>query len=567
MGAKETKALSAEENIFDKSSIWKILFQIAPPVMLAQLIQAMYNIVDSYFVGKYSGDGLSALAVIYPVQLIITAIAVGTGVGVNTKMSQDYAKSRNQKANRTAGTGLLLAILSWAVFSAVSTLILKPYVRMSVNSPAAVDYAMVYGRIVCFGSLGIFLESTWSKVHQARGNMKLPMIAQVAGALTNIVLDPILIFGTGKIPAMGIAGAAYATIAGQFVAALITVSGIRMPPPLRLFPLYTRKIYQLGFPNIFMQLLFTVYIVALNVILGSFADEAITVLGLYYKVQSFFFIPLYGLQTCIVPLLSYTHAKQNYERCREILRKVCLLSGAFMLAGVLCFEGIPRQLLSIFSQDPQVYAIGIPAFRIIGISFFPAVLSLTMPVFFQAIGKGKPSILLSLTRQIFCLIPLFWIFSRYSLNAAWAAFPVSEIITGTVGLFLLIRQNHLWNIEIKNRSKDSERSKITMKLITAIISKKDSDTVCQALTEGGFYFTKMISSGGFLRAGNTTVLIGTEEEKVKQAISIIREHCSKRTENVSTPIADPTAGAPGMSQVVVGGATVFVTPVEEFEKM
>ena len=558
---------SPEQNIFDTPSIWRILLKIAPPVMLAQLIQAMYNLVDSYFVGKYSGDGLSALAVIYPVQLIITAIAVGTGVGVNTKMSRDYARGRNQQANRTAGTGLLLAIASWALFSVLCLFIMRPYIRMSVTAPAAVEYAMTYGKIVCLGSLGIFLESMWSKVHQARGNMKLPMIAQVAGALTNIVLDPILIFGKGPIPALGIAGAAWATVAGQVVAAIITSSGIRMPPPLRLLPIYASKIYALGFPNIFMQLLFTVYIVALNIILGSFADEAITVLGLYYKVQSFFFIPLYGLQTCIVPFLSYTHAKGDYTRCKAILNKVCLLSAAFMLAGVLCFELIPQPLLSIFSQDPKVYAIGIPAFRIIGISFFPAVYSLTMPVFFQAIGKGRPSILLSLTRQIFCLIPLFWIFSKFSLTAAWAAFPASEIITGSVGLYLMARQMHLWNIEQHSRKNTNERNKITMKLITAVISKKDSDTVCQSLTESGFYFTKMVSSGGFLRSGNTTVLIGTEEDKVKSAISLIREHCSRRTENVSASLPSATAVHGGMNEVVVGGATVFVTPVDEFEKM
>ena len=557
----------AQQNIFDTPSIWKILLKIAPPVMLAQLIQAMYNIVDSYFVGRYSGDGLSALAVIYPVQLIITAIAVGTGVGVNTKMSRDWARGRRQQAERTAGAGLLLAIASWAVFSLLCLLIMGPYVRISVASPDAVSYAMTYGRIVCIGSIGIFLESMWSKVHQAKGNMKLPMIAQVAGALTNILLDPILIFGRGPIPAMGIAGAAWATVAGQVVAAIITATGIRMPPPMKLFPIYARKIYVLGFPNIFMQLLFTVYIVALNMILGSFADEAVTVLGLYYKVQSFFFIPLFGLQTCIVPFLSYTHAKGDYRRCRAILDKVCLLSAAFMLAGVLCFELIPQQLLSIFSRDPRVYAIGIPAFRIIGISFFPAVYSLTMPVFFQAIGKGKPSILLSLTRQVFCLIPLFWIFSRFSLNAAWAAFPASEIITGGVGLFLMSHQIRLWNMEAGHCRPKNERRKITMKLITAVISKKDSDSVCQALTEGGFYFTKMVSSGGFLRSGNTTLLIGTEADKVKPAIAIIREHCSRRTEQVSTPISAATAAQGSMSQVVVGGATVFVTAVEEFEKM
>lgn len=556
-----------EKNIFEEPSIWKILWKIAPPVMLAQLIQAMYNIVDSYFVGKYSGDGLSALAVVYPVQLIITAIAVGTGVGVNTQMSRSYAQGRKQKADRAAGTGTVLAVVSWLVFSILSMVLLKPYVKISVSSPKAVEYAMTYGNIVCIGSLGIYLESVWSKVHQAGGNMKLPMAAQVAGAFTNILLDPLLIFGAGPIPAMGIAGAAYATVAGQFVAAAITVSGFRKPPVLQLFPFYVRRIYHLGFPNIFMQLLFTVYIVALNVILGGFADEAVTVLGLYYKVQSFFFIPLYGLQTCIVPLLSFTHAKQDYGRCRSILNKVLLLSAAFMLAGVVCFEGIPGALLGIFAREQKVFEIGIPAFRIVGLSFLPAVMSLTMPVFFQAIGKGKPSILLSLTRQIFCLIPIFWGLSKVSLEASWLAFPLAEIITGTVGLVLLISQVKQWKIEEKNLADRKERKKAVMKLITAIISKKDSDSVCSALTEAGFYFTKMMTSGGFLSSGNTTVLIGTEEDKVKSAISIIRENCSRRKETTPTTIPLAASAVNGMQEVMVGGATVFVTPVEKFEKM
>lgn len=553
--------------MFDEPSVWKILLRIAPPVMLAQLIQAMYNIVDSYFVGKYSGDGLSALAVIYPVQLIITAIAVGTGVGVNTQMSRDYARGRTKKAYRSAGTGMVLAILSWAIFAITSVLILRPYVEMSVSSPQAVDYAMTYGNIVCIGSLGIYLESVWSKVHQARGNMKLPMIAQVVGAATNIILDPLLIFGYGPFPALGIAGAAYATVAGQFVAAAITITGAHRPPALSVIGMYARRIYHLGFPNIFMQLLFTVYIVALNVILGGFADEAVTVLGLYYKVQSFFFIPLYGLQTCIVPLLSYTHAKQDYKRCRSILYKVLLVSAAFMLAGVACFEGIPGALLGIFAQEEKVFAIGIPAFRIVGLSFLPAVMSLTMPVFFQAIGKGKPSILLSVIRQIFCLIPIFWGLSLVSLQASWYAFPISEIITGLVGLVLLLRQLRLWKIEEKNRVNQGERSQIIMKLITAIISKKDADMVCGALTEGGYYFTKMLTSGGFLSGGNTTLLIVTQKEKVRPAIEIIRANCSKRTETApsSIPLASSTAN--DMQEIVVGGATVFVSPVEEFEKM
>lgn len=434
-------------NVFDEPSIWKILFKIAPPVMLAQLIQAMYNIVDSFFVGQYSSDGLSALAVIYPIQLIIVAIAVGTGVGVNTKMSQDYANKHPERANFCAGTGSVLALISWVIFAVLSVLSLRFYVEMTVSSPVAIADALTYGYIVCLGSIGIFFESIWSKVHQAIGNMKLPMIAQICGALTNIVLDPILIFGLWGCPKLGIAGAAYATVAGQVVAALITSSGLRKPPVLREIGEYVKKIYKLGFPNIFMQLLFTVYIVALNIILGSFSDEAVSVLGLYYKVQSFFFIPLYALHTCIVPLLSYTNALRDYRRCKEVLDKSMLLSAVFMFAGVICFEFLPHGLLDIFTNDAKVFTIGVPAFRIIGLSFFPAVISLSMPVFFQAIGKGKPSMLLSITRQIFCLIPIFYLLSKISLNATWFAFPLSEIITGGVGLYLLKAQLKIWKEE------------------------------------------------------------------------------------------------------------------------
>ena len=300
-------------SVFDNESIWKILLRIAPPVMLAQLIQAMYNIVDSYFVGKFDGDGLTALSIIYPIQLIIIAIAVGTGVGINTLMSRYYGQGRAPQADRAAGAGLVLAILSWLFFVALSVPLMRPYAMTSAGSPAAVEYAVTYGLIVCVGSLGVFLESTWSKVHQAAGNMRLPMLAQVAGALANITLDPILIFGFGPIPAMGIAGAAYATIAGQILAALITSSGLRKPPALQEMAAYVKKIYRLGYPSILMQLLYTVYIVALNIILAGFTDAAVTVLGMYYKIQSFFFIPLVGLQTCIVPLLSYTYAKEAYQ--------------------------------------------------------------------------------------------------------------------------------------------------------------------------------------------------------------------------------------------------------------
>lgn len=430
-----------DSRAFGTEKIWKILLKMAPPVMFAQLIQALYNIIDSYFVGKYSADGLTALSVIFPVQLIITALAVGTGVGVNTQMAKLYAHDKEKEANKTSGMGMVLSFISWIIFACVSAIFMKGYVAMSVQSAKAAEYGVIYGKIVCIGSIGIFLESIWSKVHQAQGNMKLPMIAQVAGAVTNIILDPILIFGMFGLPEMGVAGAAIATVCGQVIAAIITgIKGFRRPPAFREMKFYIKWIYYLGYPSILMQSLYTVYIVILNMILAGFSDAAVTVLGLYYKMQTFFFIPLFGLQTCIVPVLSYNFAIRSYKRCRQTMKTSIVFSMIFMLIGVACFEIIPGQLLSIFSKETEVFQIGIPAFRIIGISFLPAVLSLLTPVFFQAIGASKESVSLSLLRQIVCLVPIFWLLSKLGLTYTWFAFPVAEIITGCVGIYMYNRK-------------------------------------------------------------------------------------------------------------------------------
>lgn len=433
---------------FEEKNIWKVLFKVAPPVMLAQLILAMYNIVDSYFVGKYSGRGLTALSVIFPIQLIITAVAVGTGVGVNTNMSGCYAQNREERAHETAGVGSMLAFISWLVFAVISTVFMRAYVKTSAGSQEVVEYAVIYGKIVCIGSISLFMDGIWTKVHQAGGNMKRPMIAQILGALTNIVLDPVLIFGMGPVPEMGVAGAAYATVAGQTVAAAVTFyKGFYKIPPKEKILGYVKQIYSLGFPSIFMQILYTVYIVALNIILAGFSDSAVTVLGLYYKLQSFFFIPLIGLETCIVPLISYAYAQRDYGRCKGIMTDSFIFAGSFMIVGIICFEFIPAQLIQIFSSETAVIEIGVTAFRIIGLSFIPAAFSLLTPVFFQAIGGAIPSIILSLTRQIFCLIPIFWLMSKIGLNYTWMAFPAAEIITGGVGIFLYIRQLKKWKVK------------------------------------------------------------------------------------------------------------------------
>ncbi len=436
---------SSDYSTFGTEKVWKILLRLAPPVMFAQLIQALYNIVDSYFVGKYSSAGLTALSVIFPLQLIITALAVGTGVGVNTLMAKLFAQQKEKEANEAAGTGMVLSFFTWLLFAVISVSIMRFYVATSAKSADAIQYGVIYGTIVCAGSLGTFLEGIWTKVLQAEGNMMRPMVAQVAGALTNIVLDPILIFGLFGLPSLGVAGAAIATVCGQVAAAVITgCRGFRRPPALHRIPVLAKQIYQLGYPSILMQSLYTVYIVALNIILAGFSDDAVTVLGLYYKMQTFFFIPLFGLETCMVPVLSYNFASGKYKRCETIMKDAVLFSFVFMLLAVFCFEVIPGPLLGIFSSKAEVFDIGIPAFRIIGLSFLPAVLSLLSPVFFQAIGQSAASAVLSIVRQIICLAPTFWALSLLGLSWTWYAFPISEIISGGLGVALYIRQIHVW---------------------------------------------------------------------------------------------------------------------------
>ena len=266
----------------------------------------------------------------------------------------------------------------------------------------------------------------------------------IEGLVSSIIIDPLLIFGLGPIPEMGVAGAALATVAGQIAAAVITGwRGFRRPPKTRMAH-YARRIYQLGYPSIFMQALYTVYIVGLNVILAGFSDAAVTVLGLYYKLQTFFFIPLLGLQTCIVPVISYNYARAAYRRCRDTVRDSVLFSLVVMVIGAAAFILIPDALIRIFSQNDEVLAIGRHAFPIIGSSFLPAVVSLMLPVFFQATGYGRTSLALSLLRQIVCLLPLFWLLAKLGLGYTWFAFPLAEFISGGVGLALYRRTVKQW---------------------------------------------------------------------------------------------------------------------------
>lgn len=425
---------------FGTERIGRILLKMAPPVMLAQLIQALYNIVDSVFVGRLSDTGLTALSVVYPIQLLMIALAVGTGVGVNTVMAAKLGLGQERRANEYAGMGTPLAVALWVVFAAVGYAVMPAFARMSTKDAAVIADVITYGRIVCVCSIGLFLESVWSKILQARGDMKTPMIAQILGAVTNIILDPLLIFGLCGLPRMGIAGAAIATVAGQVVAALVVMKkGFYPSPSLQSYPHGVAKIFRLGLPNILMQSAYTFYIFGLNLILATFSDAAVTVLGLYYKWQTFFFIPLGAMQTCIVPIISFNYATKDLARCKQTLRISIAFGMSLMALGTLCFNAIPGPMLRFFSSDAQVIAIGIPAFRIIGWSFLPLVTSLTYPVLFQAVGKSVQSSLLTVIRTVCLFVPLGYLFSRFGLGYFWLTYPVTDGLTSLVGFWMCRR--------------------------------------------------------------------------------------------------------------------------------
>lgn len=426
---------SAEAQFFGHEKIWRILLKIAPPVMLAQLIQALYNIVDSLFVGRYAESGLTALSIIYPIQLLMMALAIGTGVGINTAMAARFGVGQKGAAQEFAGIGTPLAGILWILFASITWLILPAYANLSSPSPEVVDAVVTYGRIVCVFSFGLFFESIWTKILQAQGDMKTPMLAQILGAVTNIVLDPLLIFGLFGLPELGIAGAAVATVMGQVVAALVVMKkGYWKSPAGAVYPRRVAEIFRLGIPNILMQSAYTFYIFGLNLILSGFSDQAVTALGLYYKWQTFFFIPLSAMQTCIVPIVSFNYAARRIHRCKVTLITAILFGMALMAVGTLCFETIPAPMLRVFTSDETVVEIGQLGFHFIGISFIPMVTSLVFPVFFQAVGAAVKSSLLTIVRTVVLFVPLGALFAQLGLTSFWLTFPVTETLTSLLGL-------------------------------------------------------------------------------------------------------------------------------------
>lgn len=408
--------------------------------MLALLIQSIYNIADSFFVAKYSAEGLTALSIVYPVQLLITALATGTGAGVNILISRLDGKGETKAQHHIIKSGLLLNIFHFILFAFVGNMLANSYFSISTGNTVVKTQGILYSRIIFSGSLGLFTESICTKILQARGNMMLPMIAQVTGSGVNIVLDVILIFGAGRIPALGITGAAIATVIGQWAAMAITLLAVMKKYSLRgtFKPEACKQIYANGIGSIVTQSLYTIYIVGLNMILKIFTEDAVTVLGIYYKIQSFFFIPLLGFQQVLLPLFSYHYGAGDSRRNREILKYSMLFSVSIMAAATGIFFLFPEKLIQIFSAQPAIVSIGKYAFPVISISFIFAGLTIVITSYLQGIAHIKASLFIIALRQIILLVPLAWIFHYIGLKAVWWTFPVTEVITSMTGIFIIL---------------------------------------------------------------------------------------------------------------------------------
>lgn len=448
-------AAAAGQNRMGTAKMLPLILTMALPAMFSMLIQALYNIVDSYFVAQINQNALTAVSLAFPIQNLLVAFGVGTGVGVSSLISRRLGEKDQIAADNAATHGVILAVLTWAVFAIVGALIARPFVTMYTQDPEVIEMGHVYITIVTVASFGFFLASCIEKMLQATGNMILPMVMQLIGAVTNIVLDPIMIFGRLGFPAMGVAGAAIATVGGQILSMIACVLILffgkhAVSIRLRGFKFHAktiRDIYIVGVPSIVMSAIGTVMTMAMNGILAAFSAAAVNVFGVYFKLQSFVFMPVYGLTQGLMPIMGYNFGARNKHRVTSALKNGVMIALIINVVGTIVFELFPGQLLSIFNPTPELLRIGEPALRIIAVHFPLAAVGITMSTLFQATGKGIYSLIQSLMRQLAVLVPVAWLLAKISLDAVWFSFPIAEVASLLVTIVFFTR---LYNREIKH---------------------------------------------------------------------------------------------------------------------
>ena len=456
---KTEKGMPVTENKMGYMPIRPLMISMSLPAIISMTINALYNIVDSYFVARISEDALTAVSIIMPLQLMIIAVGVGTGVGVNSLISRRLGARRQEDADKTATTGLILGFFDFLLFLVVGILLPGVFVG-SYAEPGTYIYtaARQYLTIVFCGSFFINIQVIIEKILQATGNMKAPMICSMAGAITNVILDPIMIFGLLGFPKLGVVGAALATVIGQvvgFTIAVIILFGKRNRDKhlvnisfkgFRLEWRIIKEIYQVGLPSIIMQSIASVMNVLYNMILVAYSTTAVAVLGVYFKIQSFVFMPVFGLNQGVLPIIGFNFGARNKERVKEARKEGIRFALIFMIIGLALFQLIPDKLLMIFDASPKMLEYGVPALRIISINFIPAAFGIMNGTVFQATGHGVYSLICSFIRQLVGIVPFAYLLAKIGgVTLSWFSFPIGEVLGLIYGF---IRLNKLMKNEI-----------------------------------------------------------------------------------------------------------------------
>ncbi len=421
----------------------KLLVTISVPIMLSMLVQALYNVVDSIFVSRVSENALNAVSLAFPVQNLMIAVATGTGVGINALLSKSLGEKRFERANLTASNGVFLGLCSAAVFAVLGALFSRAFFQVQTDVAEIVEGGTEYIRICTVFSFGIFTAISIERLLQATGKTIYSMITQMVGAVINIIFDPIFIFALD----MGVAGAAWATVLGQVAGAFlgvyfnakrnteITLSFKGFRPNGQII----RRIYSVGVPSIIMASIGSVMTFGMNKILIGFTTTATAVLGVYFKLQSFVFMPVFGLNNGMVPIVAYNFGARKPERMVKAVKLGAIYATAIMAAGAAVFLLIPHLLLGLFDASEYMLEIGVPALRIICLSFLLAGFGIVASSFFQSLGHGVLSLIISLVRQLIVLLPAAWLLSLSGrLDLVWWAFPIAEVFSATLSVLFLI---------------------------------------------------------------------------------------------------------------------------------
>lgn len=446
----ENLAENISENKMGTMPVNKLVWNMSFPMMVSMLVQALYNIVDSIFVARVSEDALTAVSLAFPLQTLVIAVGAGTGVGINAILSKSLGEKNFKRANDSALNGGFLYIISFLLFMVLGFTIVKPFYESQLkgSSPGIFDMGVQYLSIVMIFSMGVFGQFFFERLLTSTGKTIFSMISQLSGAITNIVLDPILIFGLLGLPEMGVAGAAAATVIGQCVAAIVafvcnqkfnheinlSLKGFRLNGRLML------EIYAVGIPSIIMQSIGSVMTYCMNKILIDFSSTATAVFGVYFKLQSFFFMPVFGLNNGITPIIAYSYGAQQKKRMIKTIKLSMGIAFGLLLFGFAGFELIPHILLQMFDASKEMLKIGCHALRVIGFHFLIAWFCIIAGTVFQALGKAVYSMIVSIMRQLVVLIPAAYILAKVGgLDAVWWAFPIAEAMSLAVSAYCLVR--------------------------------------------------------------------------------------------------------------------------------